>query len=494
MILPDGIQGGVSAEGNAAARSVRGRSCRAAGVPAQEAALAAMGGYGGRDCKALRLHAQRGGACVDVLGGRLIAGCAGAAVGIVAQGQRAGVDRTIGLGGVHVGDGGRGGAGRFCAVILPPSLEGEGPSVIGHGGEIGGDLRHGILMVLDRAGLGGAGTEAAGSQIIVGCGDSFRELLVVQVDRIALGNTGCTGVQIHRRGNIVGLAAGAAEGNLRNRGTAGVTGDIDIQIVAACIHVQVNGLVLAGVCLAAAAQQVGGDAIKDGGGGGITALADEDAGDRLAGICGGLVTHVDICRGRTTALIQVIVDDGIPLPGQDILGGAFLGAVGHGDARDVGRGGGIHFHLAPVAGGDLIFHGIRSLFGFLLGLLRGGLGGSFREFLSGDLGRFRFCHGGSCAFLAEEAACLLPLQIAACIGVGRVMDARFLLGRSRPDRNVLQHHDQRQQHAQYFLESLFISHRHFLLEGKSLKASPAANRQGWLQFLPYSYYNHILYR
>ena len=290
VILPDGIQGGVSADGNAAARSVRGRSGRTAGCPAQECAFVRMGGYSRGNRKGLCFLAHRRGTCVDVLGHILKVGCTSSSVGIVVQVQHGCIDRTIGLGGIHVSNGGRSGACRCGGIVLSPALERECPSVIGHRGGIGRDLRHIFLVMLHRTRLRGAGTASGSSQIIVGRRNSGRELLIVQVDIIAAG----TGVQIHIGGGIAAIAVGSAEGDLRNRGAAGIAGDIDIDIVALCTLIQVNDIIHSGVGLTAAAHQIGRDAVKGGGIRGILSCPDENAGDGLAGIGSGLVSHVDI--------------------------------------------------------------------------------------------------------------------------------------------------------------------------------------------------------
>lgn len=338
MVSIDGIEGGIAADGNAVAGLISSRSggfpCR----PSQEVTLGGVGAAATGDRHTDIPLTDRRGACIDVLSACYGRGRAGAAVGIKAYSHIALVHSPVGLRTGHVGGKGRCLLGSTGGIVIPPAQEFEGSSVIGHGIGVRGHLGHLLQMGLHRAGLGRAGAAAGGIQIMIGSGHRCGELLVVQVDTAAAGSL----VQIYIGGNIAALAAACINDDLCERGAAGVSGDIGVDITAACIRIQVNRLILTGIGFSAAAQQVCGNAVKSRGIGLILVGAEENTRDRLTGVGSGLIAHVDIMAGAAAALIQVIINNGEAVIPQDILGCAFFCTVGHCDFGNIGRHGGIH--------------------------------------------------------------------------------------------------------------------------------------------------------
>ena len=173
-------------------------------------------------------------------------------------------------------------------------------------GGVGGLIRHLFQMVLHRAADLREDHVTGIIQMIIIDIHSSGILLIVQIDSVAFG--ACVQINVGR--NIAALAVGCAKGNRREGGAAGVSGDVDIEVRAVCFYIQVNSLVLAGVGFFTATQQIGGNAVKGCGIGLIFVGADKNTRDGRAGIGGRLVTQIDLVGRITTALIQVIFNNG----------------------------------------------------------------------------------------------------------------------------------------------------------------------------------------
>ena len=139
LLLINGIQGGVRADRDTAARGVaRGISiwvCR----PAEKYALARVSRHSGAQLDRRRGAGNDGGACVVILGHRLFRGRAGAAVGVIGKGQVTGINSAVQLAVCVVIDG-RGvcQSGRGGRIILAPAhqLAKETGGAKEHGAEV----------------------------------------------------------------------------------------------------------------------------------------------------------------------------------------------------------------------------------------------------------------------------------------------------------------------------------------------------------------------